>query len=449
MRIPHVTLAKGAFWTTAAFVVARLISFSTNVVLTRLLSPELFGVMVIVNTIRTAIELTSDIGIGQTIVYNKNADDPNFYNTAWTLKSIRGVLLWAIACALAVPLANFYKSPELKLIVPVASFVLVLSGFTSISQSFLEKRMQIGKLSAFGLTTLAIWASGQIVLAYFYPTIWALVFGLLLGSATILVGSFFLVPGLEHKFTISKMYVPQILHFGKWIFLSSTVFFLSTSFDRLYFARVIPLALLGVYGISRAISELLSTLVLRMSSVIVFPLISSHSHLSRSDLREQLTSVRLIFLLLASLCFSVSFVTADLVIRLVFDQRYHAAVWMAPVLIAGTWISILCSLNESTLLGLGKPNYAAIGFSLKFCWLLMGLPLSLSYFGIFGCLVVIAVSDVFRYTIVLFGQLRQSFSFGTQDLVVTLLMFGLVGLFEWLRWTAGLGTSAGTLPVLN
>ena len=43
------------------------------------------------------------------------------------------------------------------------------------------------------------------------------------------------------------------------------------SFDRLYFARVIPLALLGVYGISRTISELLTTLVMRLGNIVVFP----------------------------------------------------------------------------------------------------------------------------------------------------------------------------------
>ena len=76
------------------------------------LSPELFGIMAIVNSLRTGVDLVSDVGISQNIIHNKNADDPRFYNTAWTLQLIRGFVLW-VACSLAaVPLAHFFDAPR-------------------------------------------------------------------------------------------------------------------------------------------------------------------------------------------------------------------------------------------------------------------------------------------------------------------------------------------------
>src|SRR6185437_5378327 len=356
MKIDQIALTKGAFWTLMSFGSGQLIRFSTSVVLTRLLAPELFGIMVIINTLKAGVELMSDVGIGQSIIYNKNSNDPDFRNTAWTLQSIRGLILWVIACAVAAPVAHFYHTPILRLIIPIASFVLVLSGFTSINQFLIQKKLQISKLTAFEITTGTIWAIGQIALAYFIPTIWALVFGLIFGSAISMIGSYFLLPETGHRFEISKSYTWEIVHFGKWIFLASIVYFLSISFDRLYLASVIPLALLGIYGISRSISELLTTLVIRFGNIVIFPFIASHSELPRASLREQLISIRLRFLLIAAFGFSVSAAVVDLAIKFVFDQRYHAAGWMAPILITGSWISILCSLNESTLLGLGKPS---------------------------------------------------------------------------------------------
>ena len=160
-----------------------------------------------------------------------------------------------------------------------------------------------------------------------------------------------------------------IVHFGKWIFLSSIVFFASTNFDRLYLAGVIPFALLGVYGIARSIAELLSALGVRLSNLVIFPFIASHSATPRDELRDQLASTRALFFLIAAIGFALCAAFADIAIRLLFDQRYHAAGWMVPVLIIGTWISLLCSVNESTLLGFGKPQYATAGFSFKFAWL--------------------------------------------------------------------------------
>src|SRR5262249_53353349 len=131
MKVPHAILTQGAALTFVSYGVGNLLRVATSIILARLLAPELFGIMVIVFTLRTGVELLSDVGIGQNIIYNKNAEDPDFYNTAWTLRAIRGILLWLITCAAAVPLAHFYDIPILATIVPVASFAIVLSGFSS------------------------------------------------------------------------------------------------------------------------------------------------------------------------------------------------------------------------------------------------------------------------------------------------------------------------------
>ena len=446
MKTPRIVVVKNTVWSVGSFGLLQGIRLATSVVLTRLLAPELFGIMVIFNSLKAGIELLTDVGIGQSIIYNRNAEDPDFYNTAWTLAAIRGVILWVVACAVTAPVAYYYETPILYSIIPVASFILVLSGFGSLNGALVQKRQNIPKLTIFEVTITSLYSIEQIILAYFIPTIWALVFGLILGSATAMVLGYFLIPETKHRFKINKTYAFEILHFGRWIFLSSLVYYLSTTFDRLYLAGVIPLALLGVYGLARTLAEMLSTLAIRLGNSVIFPFIASHSDTPRAELRGQVVWLRLNFLLLAAVGFAFSAAISDLVIKLIFDQRYHAAGWMAPVLITGTWFSILCSVNKLTLLGLGKPNYGAMAYALKFVWMLLALPLSITHFGAVAAILVIAVSDVFRYFPALFGQIRQRFSFGLQDFALTVLVFFLLALFEWLRWSMGFGTSFDSLP---
>ena len=447
MKIRSVALTKGAMWTIAQFGIGQAFRLSTNIILTRLLAPELFGIMTIVNTLKAGVELISDVGIGQSIIYNQDGDKPDFYDTAWTINLIRGFILWAVTCVGAIPAAYFYHTPSLLLIIPASSIVLVISGFTSVSQYLIQKKLQIAKLTVYEIIVGIIWATGQIGFAFFIPSVWALVLGMVFGSIVTMVGSYFLIPKLKHRLIISRTYSRQILHLGKWIFLSSAIYFLSMSFDRLYLASVIPLALLGVYGIARNISEIFTLLAMRLGSIVVFPFIALHSQMPRADLRAQLTSIRLKFLLLAALGFSISAATVDFAINIIFDSRYHAASWMVPILITGAWISVLCSLNESTLLGIGRPRFGAIGYGLKFCFLLVSLPLSFNSFGTLGGIVVIAVSDVFRYVSLVIGQLQERIAFFKQDLTTTILMLGFLLFFEWLRWYLGLGISLGNLPM--
>jgi O-antigen/teichoic acid export membrane protein len=440
-------LLRGAFWTIGAYGLGQALRFAQNIFLARLLAPELFGIMLIVNSLRMGIELLSDVGVGQNVVYHKDANDPDFYNTAWSLQATRSVLLWLVALVVAAPMARFYQSPVLVYIIPLTAFGIVLSGFSSISRPLMQKRLQIAKLNAFEVIVSFISSAGYILLAYYSPTIWALVFGGLFGSAVAMIGSYFLLPDLKQKLHFSRRYSWEILHFGKWIFASSIVYFLSTNFDRLYLAKVVPLQILGVYGIARSLSELLGLVVLRLGNYVLFPLIASHSRMPRADLRAQLVSIRAKFMLAAAIGFSLFAATADLLIKVLYDQRYQAANWMLPVLIIGSWFTILAVINESTLLGLGKPSYSAIANGLKFAFLLIGLPVSVTFHGVFGGVMVVALADLCRYVPICVGQRRERFSFGMQDLLLTLAVLLLIGFFEWLRSILGFGTSFDSLPI--
>ena len=187
MTISTRTLVKGTVWTIGAYGVGTALRTVTNIVLARLLAPDIFGTMLIVYTLRMGIELISDVGINQNIVYNKNADNPEFYNTAWTLQLVRSIALWLLFIAAAVPIASFYNSPILAVVVPITSFSLVLSGLTSLSKSLLQKRMQIAKLNVYDLIMTVIGSGATIIFAYLDPTIWALVFGGLFSSVASMI----------------------------------------------------------------------------------------------------------------------------------------------------------------------------------------------------------------------------------------------------------------------
>ena len=342
--------------------------------------------------------------------------------------------------------ASFYKQHILVYVLPTAGFGIILMGLCSISGPLLQKRLQIARVNIFEVTVQGISSVALIVFAIISPTVWALVFGGLFGSLVYAVGTFYLIPGQKVKLGISKKYSLEIVGFGKWIFLSSIIYFLSINYDRLYFAKVIPIELLGIYGIARSISDLVVNLVARLGSVVVFPFIASHSETPRAILHKQLAWPRAMFLSLVALGTSVMIAGADLLIRVLYDQRYAAAAWMLPVLIVGTWFSVLARVNKSILLGLGKPSYGTVSNTAKFVFLLIGLPLSVAGAGILGGVFVVALVDLPRYFPILAGQRRLGLSYGMQDLQITVALFLLIGLWELLRWWLGFGTSFDSLP---
>jgi O-antigen/teichoic acid export membrane protein len=434
-------LVTGTVWTLGGFGLGQAIRLATNVALARLLAPELFGTMLIVNTLMTGIQLFSDVGIGQNIIHSPRALDPRFYNTAWSLQIIRSIVIWLIFLLAAVPAAHFYGAPILSTILPVSGFSMVLAGFASVSPAILQKKMLYGRMAVFNLATALISSALFITFACLTPTVWALVLSGVVGTAVSTVLTYVLVPGLKQRFHIDKPCLSEITSFGKWVYLNSMVYFLSMNFDRLYLAKVVPLQVLGIYGIARSLSELFGTVATHLGNSVIFPFISSHSDRSRETLRRELVTIRAKFLAFAALGCSLFIATADLGIKLLYDQRYYAAAWMLPVLALGAWFSMLATTNESTLLGLGVPSYTAIANSVRFLVMVVGLPLSLKFKGLHGAIVTLVLVEVCRYAPVYIGQRRQRFSFGAQDMAITLAMFAMIGLWELLRWAYGLGTS--------
>jgi O-antigen/teichoic acid export membrane protein len=432
-------LLRGVSWTILAYVLIQGFRFVTNIILTRLLAPELFGVVNIVYAVRNGIELLSDVGIGQNMVYHPDSHRPEFYNTAWTLQLIRGTLLWVASMVIALPIAKFYGEPLLAIMLPVASLPFLLQGAGSVGGYLAQKRMQFVRTNVFDIGLEFIGAAANVLTALYQPTAWALVIGNLVASLARMVASFFIVPDLGLKLFFSKKEAKAIIGFSKWVFVSSFAFFVAMSFDSLYLGKVSSLALLGVYGVARTLSQQVVNLVTRLSATFVFPIIASSAERSRAQLRRDVARARAAFLLAAAVVLAMLVVSGDLLVTLLYDARYHAAGSMLPVLVAGAWFAILSTVNESMLLGLGRPVYGAFANIGKLVWMVVGIPLAFAHYGPMGVVGIVGLSDLPRYAAVLVGQFREEFSFAAQDILITIIGVGFLLIFDGLRWYAGFG----------
>ena len=199
--------------------------------------------------------------------------------------------------------------------------------------------------------------------------------------------------------------------------------------------------MLGVYGIARTMADLPVALAGRLGHSLIFPLLSSTGDLSREQLRNRISSLRFKFLLAAAVALSCAIVSSDLVVRLIYDARYGEAAWMLPLMLVGTWGSIVCTVNEYSLIGLGKPLYGAVANLLKLGCIVVGLPLAFKAFGIVGAILVVGASEIFRYVPLLVGQARERLTFCIQDLLATSLLLGSLLLLTLLRRLLSLGTA--------
>src|SRR5205823_683589 len=78
-----------AAWTAAGFGTLLLFRFASNAILTYLLDPKVFGLMMLVNVFIVGLHMFTDIGTGLSVIRSPRGDDPDFLNTAWTIQVLR------------------------------------------------------------------------------------------------------------------------------------------------------------------------------------------------------------------------------------------------------------------------------------------------------------------------------------------------------------------------
>ncbi|MGB3737841.1 MAG: oligosaccharide flippase family protein [Pontixanthobacter sp.] len=426
-------------WVGSGFVTQQVLRLATSVALAWLLAPALLGTMLLINVLRTGAELLTDVGISQSIINNKRGEDPNFLNTAWTMKIVRGVLLCAIGLAATFPLADLYDDPRFMVLLPVTAGIFIISGLGSPARSVLQRRLEVKKLAQLDIGLAVSNFIVHVGLAMITPTIWALIGALWIGNALSAIISFFLIKGHRHRLQFERAAAGEIFRFGKWIFFASLVFFFASNFDRLYFAEAIPFAVLGIYGIARTFSEAIMQVFQRLGAMLVFPKVSTSS-LRGAQLRASILPLRRLVLLASAAALAVAVTFADVFIMVAYDDRYLSAGIFLTILLVGTWFGILATLADAIMMGVGKPSIIASSNFAKLIAIVVSLPLLLPTYGLIAALMAFSAAEAVRYGMLVWQKRTVGLGFTRQDIMATMTFLILAVLLREATGLVGLTT---------
>lgn len=423
---------RGAAWTLIGYGGSQFIRFGSNIILTRLLVREYFGLMVLINTLMIGLQMFSDLGIGQSIIQNKRGEDPVFLNTVWTIQVMRGFALWLFACIVAYPFAKFYGEPQLAWLIPISSLTAIIAGFNSTALFTSNRHLELGKLTILEIIIQIVNIIVMVSWALVSPSVWALIAGGLTGSLTKMIGSHIWLDSISHRFTWEPEAVKSLLKFGKWIFISTLMGFFLNHADRLILGKFLTLGDLGVYSIASYMAKFVQQIYQRIKQKVLFPIYSKLNHLPSKALRSRVTKVKLTFIviLLPPLCCLTIF--GPDIVRFLYPPEFYDAGWMLQILAAGLIVQISSEIG---------PFYLAYGNSflmmqilaIRTVLLLGGMIIGAMIADKVGLIVGIAASNLLLYPFQVWIYRRYSLWIAQLD---ALGLFGsatIIGTGLWLR----------------
>ncbi len=414
---------RGSLWTLIGYGGSQVLRLGSNLVLARLLFPEAFGLMALVNVFLHGLQMFSDVGIGPSIIQNKRGQEPAFLRTAWTIQIGRGVMLWLATCALALPVAAFFSANDpmaemLTVMLPVAGLTALIGGFTSTGVFLLNRKMALGRVTALELIPQLCSVAVMIGWAWVTPDVWALVAGgLAFGLVKVLLSHLW-NPGPGDRPGWDKEAGAELFRFGKWVFLSTLVTFLASHLDKLMLGRLLTMAELGVYSIGLTFARVAIHVSSRLSSVVIFPLLS---RLQDDPLRlvAACLKARAPVLWLSGAVCAVFALGAPLFFGTLYDSRYVEAGRISQWLALFTWTHVLVSSMDRVPLALGKPKILFTANLLTACAMVLALPGYLAL-GLPGFILGMAAANLAAHIFLLSTLPEQNTVMARQSALFTL-----------------------------
>jgi len=351
------------------FAASQGIRLVTTLVMTRFLAPSMFGVMAIAVMVNVIASLLTDLGIRQNIVQSRRGEDRAFLDTAWTVQIVRGIVVWAMALALAAALwlagrlghftgDTVYATPILPLVLAVSSFSVVIAGFQSTKGAVAERALEQRRLIQIELASQLAAFAIMVAIAYATRSIWSLVIGQLVANAVGVVLSHALLPGAANRLAWDRAALAEIVAFGKWIFASSFVGVFALYADRIVIGGLVTPSLLGQFAIAATLVAAVQGVFSKLYATVVMPVLSETVRGDRDRLKEVFYRVRIPTDLALLFCAGLLAATGQLVVDILYDRRYAEAGWMLQIL-AVSLIWARLDASQQLYLALGQPKYVA------------------------------------------------------------------------------------------
>jgi len=403
-------------WIIGGYFANQIIRLMSNLIMTRLLIPEMFGVMALANVLYVGLHMISDVGLSQSVIQSKRGNEPIFLNTVWTVQIARGVLITLFGWSLALLIyilnkagiwvgGSVYTDPLLPLIIATISINAIISGFESTKLATANRNLALSKVVLMDLLSQSVSLIVMITWAYFTRSIWALVYGSLIYSLMRSILSHYLLPGLKNEFFWCKQSFSEIFHFGKWVFLTSILGFFSLNGDRILLGGMVDAKTLGFYAIAFFMVSAILDIFSKIYGSVAFPALSEVVRERPHDLKNTYYKFRAPVDALSFFSAGFLFMAGHLLIQVFYDDRYLTAGGMLEIL-SISLLEIRYGLASQCYIALGKPKLLAPIITVRLIALYALMPLAYTYYGVNGALWVAGGSALFTIPLTIVYKIR-------------------------------------------
>jgi O-antigen/teichoic acid export membrane protein len=241
-------VSRGGIWLGCGSLLEQAARFGRNILLVRLLAPEVFGTMALILSACAAIGALTAIGVKEGLIRNPRGSEERYIRTAWWLSIFRAGLIYPFLFFTAPLFSQFYGIPELTEPLRVAGLAALFDGAISAKAYVALRDMEFKTWAFIAHGSGVIGVLVTVILSYTIGGVWALVLGYCAECAIRCVLSFLLCPFVP-SWGWDSQAASELISFSKSLFAFSFLNFIFSRADIFVFGKLFSTADLGLYSL--------------------------------------------------------------------------------------------------------------------------------------------------------------------------------------------------------
>ncbi len=408
---------KASKWFIGGSFLQKIISFSTTIVLARILSPGEFGLFALAFVVIDGFSLFKSMGFDAALV-QRQGEIRKAANTAFFIIPSLGAVLYILLVFMLPLFESFFQTKELIEVLKFLGLIFIINSFGRVPIALLEKQIKFKKIALIEIIGQVVFSLVAITIAVIKASIWALVFGYLSMTMVKLV-MLWIVIDWRPKLEFDKNLAKDMFHYGKYVFLTCLIVFLQRNFDRIIIGKILGIVELGMYSIAYNLANLPNEYLGNKMSRILFAAYSK----VQNDLvvlkNAFLKVIRIISSITIPFGVGIIMLGGDFLI-LAFGENWIGAIPILEVLVWSGVFNTFIVCNRSVFLALKKSKLGFLIISLQvIIYIFLVWPVANS-FGSIGVSWVVTIT-AFLIMIISFLVVARLIKLRMKDLVSALM----------------------------
>ena len=353
---------KGVFWVAVQKYSVTLITFVSDIIMARLLTPYDFGCIEMLAIFMLLSETLVNGGFGSALIQKKKPTQED-YSTIFFWNLGMAALLYALLFFSAPAIARFYKIPLLSSVLRVQGLVLFVYAFNIVQDNQLRKQFKFKVIAIVTVIASIVSLSVTVLMAYKGFGIWSLVVKNLISWGLISLMFWFYVkwrPSLVFSWQSFK----ELFSFGFYMLLSNLVTTFSTKLQGLLIGKVYSPSTMGYYSKASGTESHASTTISQILDKVTYPLYAE----TQDNLQRLGNIVKKLTMSLSYITFPLMFMlllVAKPLFVLLYTEKWLPSVPYFQVLCFAGLASCLQSVNFQTVSAIGKSKVTFVWTMIK------------------------------------------------------------------------------------